>query len=40
MKKIILFALFISASIQAQDYVDIVKLSANKATLGNIEDDY
>ena len=42
MKKIklaMLFALF-TASVSAQDYVDIIKLSVNNATLGNIENDY
>jgi hypothetical protein len=36
------FALFISVCLQAQDYVDIVKLTNNNATLGNIDanDDY
>lgn len=42
MTKIILplFAIFISISIQAQDYVDIVKFSNNNVTLGNIDNDY
>jgi hypothetical protein len=36
------FALFISVCLQAQDYVDIVKLTNNNVTLGNIDanDDY
>lgn len=42
MKKIILFGLFVFASLQlkAQDYVDIVKLSNNNANLGNIDNNY
>uniref|UniRef100_UPI00404A5A6E DUF6268 family outer membrane beta-barrel protein n=1 Tax=Flavobacterium sp. TaxID=239 RepID=UPI00404A5A6E len=42
MKKIILpiLAFFICISIQAQDYVDIVKLSVNNANLGNVDNDY
>lgn len=42
MKKIkffITFILFVSYA-NAQDYVDIVKLSVNNSNLGNIEDDY
>ena len=34
------FAFFICVSLQAQDYVDIVKLSSNNATLGNVDDNY
>lgn len=42
MKKItyFLFAFFFANFLFSQDYVDIVKLSVNNATLGNIEDDY
>jgi len=42
MKKItcFLFAFFCANFLFSQDYVDIVKLSVNNATLGNIEDDY
>ena len=42
MKKIKLLIIFIlfATYANAQDYVDIVKLSVNNATLGNIEDDY
>lgn len=42
MKKLkLLFAFFLCINfIYSQDYVDIVKLSVNNATLGNIEDDY
>lgn len=42
MKKIIVVvAIIMSANlIYSQDYVDVVKLSANNATLGNIDNNY
>lgn len=38
-KLLMLFALF-TVSVNAQDYVDIFKLSLNNATLGNVDSDY
>lgn len=38
-KLLLLFALF-TVSVNAQDYVDIFKLSLNNATLGNLDNDY
>lgn len=38
-KLLMLFALF-TVSVNAQDYVDIFKLSLNNATLGNVDNDY
>lgn len=38
-KLLMLFALF-TVSVNAQDYVDIFKLSLNNATLGNLDNDY
>jgi hypothetical protein len=38
-KLLMLFALF-TVSVNAQDYVDIFKLSLNNATLGNVDNEY
>lgn len=39
MKLLVLFTLF-TVGVNAQDYVDIFKLSLNNATLGNVDSDY
>lgn len=42
MKTIVLFIVLIAASfqLQAQDYVDIIRLSSNNSRMGNVQNDY